>query len=638
MKARQFPILAIVAVLMAAPGVLIAQSPVGTAFTYQGQLKHNNAPIQGTTDFKFSLWDADAGPNQVGSTLVFDGQGGNPAPVNVVKGLLTATLDFGQDPFATDARWLEIAVRSPHDPNDAGPYSTLSPRQELTPTPYALYALSGPGGGACLWQESGSDIYYDGGNVGIGTLAPGAELDVNGLARIQGSNWPSDGMGMELGYSDVDHTGYIQVYDRDTSTWGDLFLGGNVGFGTTDPAEKMHVYSGSGVNVRIGGNSNNDDAALQLFGNSIAGSEDGIALEYDGDYLSFRKWNSGVSDSTLMKMGGYFGRVGIGGDHTPLAPLHVEGIARMTGLQVTDSAQPGYVLTCTNTYGVAGWQPPGAFTLPYTGSVAANGDIAMDITNSGSGTDTVAVRGYASAASGTNYGVVGISNSPDGYAGWFTGNTTINPPGSGQIEFRGDGGTPAINIDGGGGTLRVRRALQIWPDDSGTAAGYFDVRDPNGAIQIALNGADGRVTTNILEITGADLAEKFPVTDPVEPGTVVEIDPDNAGQLRLARGAYNRLVAGVVSGANDLPAGVIMGNLPGHDDAPPIALSGRVWTYCDASNGAIQPGDLLTTSDTPGHAMRVTDYPKAQGAIIGKAMSGLERGETGLVLVLVSLQ
>jgi hypothetical protein len=69
----------------------------------------------------------------------------------------------------------------------------------------------------------------------------------------------------------------------------------------------------------------------------------------------------------------------------------------------------------------------------------------------------------------------------------------------------------------------------------------------------------------------------------------------------------------------------------------PVALSGRVWCWCDASARAITPGDLLTTSSTPGHAMKVTNHPKAQGAILGKAMTALNEG-TGLVLVLVSLQ
>lgn len=172
---------------------------------------------------------------------------------------------------------------------------------------------------------------------------------------------------------------------------------------------------------------------------------------------------------------------------------------------------------------------------------------------------------------------------------------------------------------------------------SGTGSGSgFDIQGPGDVSLLRVNG-DGTIQTRAVTITGADLAEKFPVTGPVQPGMVVAIDPNQPGQLCLAAGSYNRCVAGIVSGANGLPAGAVMGNLPGHEDAPPIALSGRVWCYCDASNGSIQPGDLLTTSDTPGHAMKATDSTKAHGAILGKAMTSLEEGR-GLVLVLVSLQ
>jgi hypothetical protein len=66
-------------------------------------------------------------------------------------------------------------------------------------------------------------------------------------------------------------------------------------------------------------------------------------------------------------------------------------------------------------------------------------------------------------------------------------------------------------------------------------------------------------------------------------------------------------------------------------------LTGRVYVLADATHGAIRPGDLLTTSGTPGHAMKVANHAKAQGAILGKAMSGLSDGK-GLVLVLVTLQ
>ena len=73
------------------------------------------------------------------------------------------------------------------------------------------------------------------------------------------------------------------------------------------------------------------------------------------------------------------------------------------------------------------------------------------------------------------------------------------------------------------------------------------------------------------------------------------------------------------------------------DGAYPVALTGRVYVFVDAAYGSITPGDLLTTSQTPGHAMKVSDYGRSQGAILGKAMTALPEGR-GLVLMLVSLQ
>jgi hypothetical protein len=151
----------------------------------------------------------------------------------------------------------------------------------------------------------------------------------------------------------------------------------------------------------------------------------------------------------------------------------------------------------------------------------------------------------------------------------------------------------------------------------------------------------GAVVVPVLEITGgSDLAEPFNIEEEAEvkPGMVVVIDPDQPGQLRLARRAYDRTVAGIVSGANGVKSGLTMkqeGSMA--NGTLPVALSGRVYCWVDAANGAIAPGDLLTTSDTPGHAMKVVNYAVAQGAIIGKAMTTLEQGK-GLVLVLVSLQ
>ncbi len=187
----------------------------------------------------------------------------------------------------------------------------------------------------------------------------------------------------------------------------------------------------------------------------------------------------------------------------------------------------------------------------------------------------------------------------------------------------GDDGGTNISID----------ANEIMARNDGEVATLY-LNNDGGDVIIA-PGSTTRVS--VLEITGADLAEKFPTTEDAAPGTVMEIDPDHPGQLRVARGAYNRRVAGVISGANNFKTGAVLGNLPGSEDAPAIALSGRVWVHCDTTNGAITPGDLLTTSANRGQAMRVTDHEAAHGATIGKAMSALE-DRTGLVLVLVSLQ
>jgi hypothetical protein len=118
---------------------------------------------------------------------------------------------------------------------------------------------------------------------------------------------------------------------------------------------------------------------------------------------------------------------------------------------------------------------------------------------------------------------------------------------------------------------------------------------------------------------------------------VVSIDPANPGKLAVSREAYDHKVAGIISGANGVNPGMVMGQ-QGNDaasGATPVALTGRVYCYVDADIAPVHPGDLLTTSATPGHAMKA-DPAQSAGATIGKAMTALESGK-GLVLVLVNL-
>ncbi len=152
---------------------------------------------------------------------------------------------------------------------------------------------------------------------------------------------------------------------------------------------------------------------------------------------------------------------------------------------------------------------------------------------------------------------------------------------------------------------------------------------------------EGRVRVDVLQVVGSDLSERFHVGSAdgtVSPGMVVSIDPDNPGDLVLSTDSYDRRVAGIVSGAGNVSPGVLMGEGGTAAEADlPIALSGRVYCWADATNGAIAPGDLLTTSSTPGHAMKANDPRMSQGATLGKAMTALDEGR-GLVLVLVALQ
>ena len=179
-------------------------------------------------------------------------------------------------------------------------------------------------------------------------------------------------------------------------------------------------------------------------------------------------------------------------------------------------------------------------------------------------------------------------------------------------------------------------------------------RNNGGAVGLSLNaeggnvviggssGGTSRLISPIVQITGgSDFSEMFDVRSEqkIEPGMLVVIDPKNPGSLMLSSQVNDRRVAGIISGAGGVKTGMMMGQKGSIADGKyPVALTGRVYCFVDATNSAIEPGDMLTTSSTIGHAMKVEDFNSANGAMIGKAMTGLKQGEKGLVLVLVNLQ
>ena len=119
------------------PGPDSPAVPFGTSFTYQGQLAFGGNAVTRVCDFQFGLWNAASGGGQIGTTL-------DRPNVQVTRGLFTVQLDFGASAFDGAARWLSVAVRCPAGD---GAFVTLSPRIELTPTPYALYSAQTPWSG-----------------------------------------------------------------------------------------------------------------------------------------------------------------------------------------------------------------------------------------------------------------------------------------------------------------------------------------------------------------------------------------------------------------------------------------------------------------------------------------------------------
>jgi hypothetical protein len=190
----------------------------------------------------------------------------------------------------------------------------------------------------------------------------------------------------------------------------------------------------------------------------------------------------------------------------------------------------------------------------------------------------------------------------------------------GDLRIRDNAGTFVFTFDANFAVL-----------DLGGKGNEGDLRLTNdaGDFTIHLDGGAGDI-----KLLGADLAEEFGSSTSIEPGSVViAIGPD---EVALTRRAHDRRVVGVASGAGDLRSALRLGTRPGEARVP-VALTGRVYCKADAAHGPIDLGDLLTTSTTEGHAMRVEDRAAASGAIIGKALAPLEHGQ-GLVPVLLALQ
>jgi hypothetical protein len=728
---------------------------LGSAFNYNGRLADSGKAVTGAYDFRFALYDALSGGGTVGTpaTLFL-------APVGVTNGLFTVTLDFGSAAFDGSARWLEIAVR----PGGGGAYTTLAPRQSLTPVPYALYTPLAATATSVPWSSItgiptgfvdgiDNDTGY---SAGAGLVLAGTVFSVNfggsgsaptaarsdhthGAADLVSGILAEARLPLNVARLNTDETFTGRVsFDppaglppftvlsptKVNSLNADLLdgidstqfwkTGGNV-----DTAPGLH-FLGT-VDLRPLELKVNSSRALRLepsfvSPNVIGGFQDNLVIPGVSGGVIGGGGQLGLAHSVI----GDFGSIGggienvaaslatvSGGRHNRALALHASSgggafntasamAATIAGGQ-NNSANGDFATVAGglgNEAGIAA-TVSGGTNNSALGRFATSGGGAHNTANGraatvGGGEENVAGGDYATVAGGrrnsaTEFATFAAGSHASAYhAGsfvWADASGFFEPEfastGNNQFLIRAGGGvgigtsTPVRALDvrdgtgaaGDGGSIHVggtgangdpklihfgdgdfvHIGENMSDDTLELKATRFSFVNGNVGIGTATPAAKlevaGEARVSVLTITGgSDLAEPFQMTSPdVPPGAVVVIDPEHPGRLTISDRAYDHRVAGIVSGANGVRPGLTLRQEGVLEGGIHVALSGRVYVQADAGHAPIQPGDLLTTSSIPGHAMKATDAANASGAILGKAMTSLPAGR-GMVLVLVTLQ
>lgn len=430
----------------------------------------------------------------------------------------------------------------------------------------------------------------------------------------------------------------IQVVYVDAN--GNTRVSGSLGVGTgTHPSTvQLDVTSGQGLA------NNSAIRATYPGGGSLAGTEFGALAHRNGAWSAVYAKQGAASYAAYLD-----GKLQVAGD-----------VIISKGLS-PQLAKPK--LDVDGTISGTGYKLQSGGAIPGTTSVAVSsgylGEGGIGVHGRAEGTDGLAV--FGSAEKNATIGVKGEATntaSVTNYGGYFLAKggkgTGIYGQAEGSLGCGVEGRATSTGADVHyGGFFRADGAKGIGLQGEALGTQAVGVRAKSGGIALYAEAMPGGVAGEfvgnvkirsiadksvVIELgEGLDYAEGFDVSEKTQntPGLVLVINADNPGKLTLSTRAYDTRVAGIVAGGKDLGSGVRLG---GHGFDCNVALAGRVYCNVDASNAGIEPGDLLTTSAKPGYAMKVQDHVRAQGAILGKAMERLEKGQQGQVLVLVTLQ
>jgi hypothetical protein len=316
-------------------------------------------------------------------------------------------------------------------------------------------------------------------------------------------------------------------------------------------------------------------------------------------------------------------------------------------------------IACSALIATKGLPTMANLALPFAGSSGAGqAGVVFGITSSDNGSTAISGRAYgqdprfgdySTGVSGeSNQGGIGVSGACAGSGPGVQGSSTSGPGVYGSSVSNAGVLGESTDFDGVKGVSHsAQHAGLSAVNDSqwiGSDYGNFAVWATSNGTALYARGSPAAYFEGDVKVTGdiqlinADCAEEFDadnVAGDLEPGSVVVIC--ETGSVKLATNDYDSAVAGVVSGAGDYRPALVLHKVAGAVARVPIAMLGKVFCNVDADLGSIKTGDLLTTSATPGHAMKVVDRTRAFGAVVGKALAGVDRGRA-LIPILVALR
>jgi hypothetical protein len=632
-------------------GVAIAaQTAPPPDVTYQGLLLDSvGDPVPGPVNIEVGVWDQPTGGTRLyGEThsgvVLVDGV------FNLLLGTGSAQVGiFDADLFAAQNRYLEVVVNG----------EMLQPRQPFSSVAYALQSEESEA--ATFADTAGDADTVDGSHA--------AALDQS--AHVSDTGNPHSVTAAQVGAVTSStltaHEADASAHHAKTTTFADLTDQATDGQIPSSIARDSELTWSNLSGIPAGFNDNIDDDMLAGLGcaagqvaewngsawvcgidNIGGGAGDGYSLDaadgspIDAVYVD-NDGKVGIGTTTPQS------KLSLGTDLNPKKLALWDGVNDFYGFgtdvgRITFYANDteGMTLNSLGWVGVGTPSPAARLEVRdhFRVSEASSSDFLL-LRTDGAAVDIEAWNSplYVNATSGQETylmgGNVGVGTSSPGHKLDVEGNVFVN-------------GTEGFNAAGEDATLMFGHPGHAIRGEYGTgviistygAGDVLTVRELTGQVDLRGNLAvkDRGTGATLLELgAGLDYAEGFNVSDEsqIGPGTVLAIDPKHPGELTIAREPYDRRVAGIVSGAKGLGSGVRLGVDEFDYD---VALAGRVYCNVDATRSGIEPGDLLTTASTPGHAMKATDHDRAQGAILGKAMQGLEKGQKGQVLVLVSLQ